>query len=489
MTLYSKTAHELIDNIKQNKISPKELLDSVFKRIEAVEDKVQGFISYDKESAYKQLEKIEKKHKKGRVYGIPVVIKDNICFKGHKTTCASKILYGKNGGYISPYSATVVEKLINEDAIIIGASNMDEFAMGSSTENSGIKLTHNPWDLDRVPGGSSGGSAALVSADETIFALGSDTGGSIRQPASFCGIVGLKPIYGEVSRYGLIAFASSLDQIGPLTKDVTDAALVMDIISGHDPKDSTSIPASSNIYGKYMSFLKNDVSGITIGFPKECKMEGLDPEVENAYDNAKKLYKSWGAKVVDVSLPHIDYSVAAYYIIATAEASSNLARFDGVQYGHRSGNAKNLIDMYFKTREEGFGPEVKRRILLGSYVLSSGYYDAYYKKAQKVRTLIKQDFEELFKQKGIDCLVLPTAPSAAFKIGEKIADPLQMYLSDIFTISANLAGLPAISLPGGFTKKGLPIGMQIIADSEDKLFQAGYTFEQRTDYHTKRPGL
>ncbi len=489
MTLNTKTAYELSEEIKQGKITITELLDSVFKRIDEVEEKVQGFVSIDKQGAYERAEILEEKIKKGdklgKLGGIPVVIKDNMCQKGKPTTCSSKILIGEKGGYRPPYNATVVEKLLQEDAVIIGNANMDEFAMGSSTENSGIKLTRNPCDFDRVPGGSSGGSAALVSADETIIALGSDTGGSIRQPASFCGVCGLKPIYGEVSRYGLIAFASSLDQIGPLTKDVRDSALVMDVIAGHDPKDSTSIRQEENIYGRYMSFLKNDVSGMKIGLPKECFKEGIDNEVAEAILNVKKLYESWGAEVVEVSLPHIDYCIAAYYIIATAEASSNLARFDGVEYGLRVDEEQGLVPMYFSTRRDGFGSEVKRRILLGTYVLSSGYYDAYYKKAQKVRTLIKQDFEVLFKDKGIDCLILPTSPTPAFKIGEKTDDPLQMYLSDIFTISLNLAGLPGISIPCGYSSAGLPIGLQIVTDAcanvgEEKLFRAAYTFEQRS---------
>ncbi|MBU0650868.1 Asp-tRNA(Asn)/Glu-tRNA(Gln) amidotransferase subunit GatA, partial [bacterium] len=418
MELYNKTAHELLKDIKNKKLSAVELTQAVFNRIDKVENKVNAYLYMDKQSALEQAKKIDEKIAKGesvgKLAGIPMAIKDNMCCKGRPVTCASKILIGEKGPYKPPYNATVVDKLIAQDAVIIGSANMDEFAMGSSTENSGIKKTSNPWDLKRVPGGSSGGSAAAVASGEAIIALGSDTGGSIRQPASFCGVVGLKPIYGEVSRYGLIAFASSLDQIGPLTKDVEDAALMMDIIAGHDSMDSTSIRDDEGIYGKYLSSLKNDVKGMKIGLPKECFVQGLDKEVEKVLLDAKKMFESCGAKVVEVSLPHVEYAVAVYYIIATAEASANLARFDGVQYGLRSKDCDDLSKVYFNTRDEGFGKEVKRRIMLGTYVLSSGYYDAYYKKAQKVRTLIKQDYEDIFKTQGIDAILMPTAPSAAF---------------------------------------------------------------------------
>ncbi|MDP2942414.1 MAG: Asp-tRNA(Asn)/Glu-tRNA(Gln) amidotransferase subunit GatA, partial [Candidatus Omnitrophota bacterium] len=420
-----------------------------------------------------------------KLKGIPVAIKDNICVEGELTTCASKILKG----FRPPYNATVIDKLLNAGAILMGKTNMDEFAFGSSCESSAYYPTLNPWDLERIPGGSSGGSAAAVAADEAIMALGSDTGGSIRQPAALCGVVGMKPTYGRVSRYGLIAFASSLDQIGPITKDVRDAALLLSVIAGFDNKDSTSVSPKKD-ETDYLKFLENDVKGIKIGIPKEYFVSGMDKEVERAVREAITLFRDLGAEIVDISLPHTEYAVAVYYIIATAEASSNLARFDGVEYGYRCGNPENILDMYERTRGEGFGPEAKRRIMLGTHVLSSGYYDAYYLKAQKVRRLIKDDFDRVFES-GIDCILTPTSPTAAFRVGEKSADPLSMYLSDIFTISVNLAGVPAISVPCGFTKTNLPIGMQLIGNffEEGKLFKAAYTYEQNTDWRKRKPKL
>ncbi|MCX5657643.1 MAG: Asp-tRNA(Asn)/Glu-tRNA(Gln) amidotransferase subunit GatA, partial [Candidatus Omnitrophica bacterium] len=411
----------------------------------------------------------------------------NICVKNELTTCSSKILEG----FFPPYNATVVEKLRSAGAVLFGKTNMDEFAFGSSCETSCFGPTRNPWDISRVPGGSSGGSAAAVAASETVAALGSDTGGSIRQPASFCGVVGLKPTYGRVSRYGLIAFASSLDQIGPITHDVTDAALLMNVISGHDEMDSTSVDLPVPDYTKALA---KNIKGMKLGVPREYFTEGIAPEVNEAIKKAVNLFKDLGASVKEISLPHTDYAVSVYYIVATAEASSNLARFDGVQYGYRtnnldSGEENSLIKMYSRTRAEGFGAEAKRRIILGTYVLSSGYYDAYYLKALKVRALIKKDFEEAFKE--CDCIVTPTSPTPAFKMGEKLENPLSMYLSDIYTISANLAGIPAMSIPCGFTKENLPIGLQILARpfDEESIFRLAYTHEQNNNWHLKRPNI
>lgn len=411
----------------------------------------------------------------------PISIKDNICIRGEETTCASKIL----AGHIPPYDATVIERLKAAGVIPFGHCNMDEFAFGSSSETSAYGPVRNPWNLDCVPGGSSGGSAAAVAADMTLAALGSDTGGSIRQPAAFCGVVGLKPTYGRVSRYGLIAFGSSFDQIGPLTKTVEDAALILNIIAGRDPRDSTSAPQPVPDYTKA---LKRDVKGLKIGLPKEYFIEGIDPEIEKSVRAAADLYKKLGAEIKTVSLPNTEHSVAVYYIVAVAEASSNLGRFDGVEYGLRV-PAKDLKEMYFETRDRGFGQEAKRRILLGTFVLSAGYYEAYYLKGQKVRTLIRQDFEKAFQE--VDLILAPTAPTAAFKIGEKSGDPLAMYLSDIFTIPANLAGVPAMSLPCGFTKDNLPIGMQLIARpfEEETIFRAAYAFEQEVEVYKRKPEL
>jgi aspartyl-tRNA(Asn)/glutamyl-tRNA(Gln) amidotransferase subunit A len=460
--------------------------ESVLSRIKAVDGKVKAYITVTEEVALRQAEEADKRIKGGDVssplLGIPIAVKDNLCTDGIKTTCASKIL----GNFVPPYDATVVRNLKKAGYVLCGKPNMDEFAMGSSTENSGFFVTKNPWDLDRIPGGSSGGSAAAIAAGECIGALGSDTGGSIRQPAACCGVVGLKPTYGRVSRYGLVAFASSLDQIGPITKDVTDSALLMNVLAGHDPNDSTSanIPVPD-----FTRALKKDVKGLKIGMPKEYFIEGMDPEVEKAVKDAVKTLEGLGAKVVEISLPHTDYAIATYYILATSEASSNLARYDGVKYGFRVQAPKDLLDLYMKTRDQGFGPEVKRRIMLGTYALSAGYYEAYYKKGQQARTLIKRDFDEAFKT--VDVIATPTAPTAAFKIGEKTTDPLQMYLSDIFTISVNLAGIPGMSLPCGFTKNNLPIGLQILGKhfDEETILHAAFAYEQATEWHTRRAKL
>ncbi len=478
--LYSLTAGELLSLLDKKSVKPEEIIESVYSRAQSVDKKIKGYINLDKEMALRHVKSLPAT---GKLKGIPVAVKDNICVEGELTTCASKILRG----FKPPYNATVIEKLRSAGAVVFGRTNMDEFAFGSSCENSSYFPTLNPWDTSRIPGGSSGGSAAVVSADEAIMAIGSDTGGSIRQPASLCGVVGMKPTYGRVSRYGLIAFASSLDQIGPFTKDIKDAALLLGVIAGFDEKDSTSVNVP---VPDYASCLKNDVKGMKIGIPKEYFVAGMDKEVEAAVREAIALLKGKGAQIVDVSLPHTEYAVAVYYILATAEASSNLARFDGVQYGYRCEDPANLLDMYERTRGEGFGAEAKRRIILGTYVLSSGYYDAYYLKAQKVRWLIKSDFDQVFEG-GCDCILTPTSPTAAFKVGEKSADPLSMYLSDIFTISVNLAGVPALSMPCGFTKGGLPIGMQLIGNffKEEDLFRVAYTYESNTDWHKRSPEL
>jgi len=457
-------------------------LIDVFKRIQEVEEKVRAYISLATDKAYEMAKDSEEyifSGKRSFVTGIPIAIKDNICTKNIFTTCASKILYN----FRPPYESTVTSRLLKDRYILVGKTNMDEFAMGSSTENSGFHITKNPWNLECVPGGSSGGSAAAVAADECIAALGSDTGGSIRQPASFCGVVGLKPTYGMVSRFGLVAFASSLDQIGPITKCVADSAILMNVIAGHDPMDSTSV-ALDKI--DFTESLGRDVKGFRIGIPKEYFIEGMDKDVEERVREAIVQLESLGCIPVEISLPHTEYAVATYYIVATSEASSNLARYDGVKYGLRV-EGKDLLDMYMKTRSRGFGAEVKRRIMLGTYSLSAGYYDAYYKKALQVRNLIRKDFESAFKE--VDFIVTPTSPSPAFKIGEKVEDPLQMYLSDIFTISVNLAGLPAISIPCGFSLKGLPIGFQIIGKPFDEkgILQLAYAYEQSTPWHKMKP--
>ena len=484
MELYKLTIHELHEKLKNREISAKELTESIFKRLSETEEKIKAYLTITKDEAQKQTEEADKDIKSGNaspLTGIPLAIKDNICTDGIKTTCASRILES----FIPPYDAAVITKLKKSGYILVGKTNMDEFAMGSSTENSAFGATRNPYDLDRVPGGSSGGSAAAVAADECIAALGSDTGGSIRQPAALCGIVGMKPTYGRVSRYGLVAFASSLDQIGPLTKDVADCAVMMNAISGHDPCDSTSanIPLPD-----FTKSLVKDVKGLKIGIPEEYFIEGIDKDVDKAVRDAIKLLEGLGAESVKIKLPNTGYAIATYYILATSEASSNLARYDGVKYGLRA-EGKDLIDMYMETRAKGFGSEVKRRIMLGTYALSAGYYEAYYKKAQQVRTLIKMDFDEAFKK--ADVIITPTTPTAAFKIGEKTQDPLQMYLSDIFTISVNLAGVPAASIPCGLTKGNLPIGLQIIGKpfDEETIIRTAYTFEQSTDWHKRKPNI
>lgn len=489
MGLFKLTAVELLEKLNRKETTAKELLFSLIGRIKETDAKVKAYVRLDKSAEPLSCGGPKAAaDDKQTLNGIPVSVKDNICTEGYNTECCSKIL----DGFKPPYDATVIQKLKREGAIILDIkTNMDEFAFGSSTENSYFGTTHNPWGLDYVPGGSSGGSAAAVASDEAILALGSDTGGSIRQPAAFCGIVGLKPTYGRVSRYGLIAFASSLDQIGPLTKDVRDSAILTKVISGHDPLDSTSIDIEVPDYTKSLAM---DIKGIKIGIPKEYFVEGMNPEVKKIVEEAICKLKSLGADYKQASLPHTQYAVPVYYIVATAEASSNLARFDGVQYGLRATNQKpksagRLIDMYKKTRGDGFGEEAKRRILLGTFALSHGYYDAYYLRALRVRTLIKQDFDEVFK--NFDCLITPTSPTPAFKIGEKVDNPLEMYLSDIYTISANLAGIPAISVPCGYTKNGLPVGLQILAKpfNEEMLFRVAYAYEQSTVWHKQKPNL
>lgn len=483
MELTDLTAVELLDLICQKKTTPFEVASAYLKRIQTKDAKVKSFVHLDSEIVLKKAKNI----KDGKLKGLPIAIKDNICVKDEPTTCASKIL--KN--FKPPYNATVVDKLEQEGALLLGKVNMDEFAFGSSCETSCYGPTHNPWDLERAPGGSSGGSAASVAARLAPWALGSDTGGSIRQPAAFCGIVGLKPTYGRVSRYGLIAFASSLDQIGPLTQDVKDAALLMNIISGYDVKDSTSAKLK---VPDYLKSLTENIKGLKIGIPKEYFIKGLDAQVKDAVFKAIELLKKMGAEFKEISLPQTEYAVATYYIVAPSEASSNLARFDGVQYGLRvKEEEKNsetlLIDMYIKTRGEGFGPEAKRRIILGTYALSSGYYDAYYLKALKARTKILEDFQKAFKE--FDCLITPTSPTTAFKLGERLDEPLSMYLSDIFTISANLAGIPAISIPCGFSKENLPVGLQILGKpfDEEMLFKVAYAYQQNTNWHRQKPQI
>jgi aspartyl-tRNA(Asn)/glutamyl-tRNA(Gln) amidotransferase subunit A len=485
MSLHKLTLLELQKQFKAGEITATEIVRAYCLRISQVEPKVRAFVTQAQESSSVQAEALDRKLKEWRktkpLTGMPLAIKDNICTDGVHTTCSSRMLQS----FIPPYDATVVAKLRAQEYILLGKTNLDEFAMGSSTENSAFGPSRNPWNLQRVPGGSSGGSAAAVAAEECVAALGSDTGGSIRQPAAFCGVVGLKPTYGRVSRYGLVAFASSLDQIGPITRDVSDAAFLLQAIAGHDPMDSTSVDRSVPDYTKALH--KRDLKGLKVGVPVEFFTEGLDPEVEQAVRAAIGELKNLGAEIREIRLPRTDAAVAVYYVIATAEASSNLARFDGVKFGFRAKETKDLLDLYMKTRQEGFGPEVKRRIMLGTYVLSAGYYDAYYGKAQAVRTLVCQDFEAAFKE--VDLIVTPATPTPAFKLGEKSEDPLQMYLSDIFTISVNLAGLPAIALPGGFSREGLPIGLQLIgrAFEEETILRAAHAYEQSTQWHRKRP--
>ena len=471
------TVHELIEKLDKNELTSKEIVEAYEKRINEKEKDVESFITLTLDEAKKQAEKIDES-RTGRLSGIPIGIKDNICEKNVKTTCASKMLEN----FVSPYDATVVEKLNENQIISLGKLNMDEFAMGSSTENSAMKITKNPWNLNKVPGGSSGGSAAAVAANLVPWALGSDTGGSIREPASFCGVVGLKPTYGLVSRYGLVAFASSLDQIGPITKDVRDAAILLNVIAGYDEKDSTSAKVEKINYEKS---LKNDVKGLKIGVPKEFFGDGINEEVKSKLKEAIETYKSMGAEVEEFSLDVAKYALATYYIIACAEASSNLGRFDGIRYGYRTKNYTNLKELYKNTRTEGFGEEVKRRLILGTYVLSSGYYDAYYKKAQKVRTFVKNQFDNAFKK--YDVLLTPVAPTTAFDIGQKSSNPMEMYLADICTVSINIASVPAISIPAGVDKQGMPIGMQLIGNrfQEQTILNAAYAFEQKTKFREK----
>jgi aspartyl-tRNA(Asn)/glutamyl-tRNA(Gln) amidotransferase subunit A len=479
------TISELAAKLSKREVSAREAMQSCLDQIARVDGQVHAFISHDAADALAQADAADQEISRGvkkPLLGVPVALKDVLAVKNQPLNCASKIL----GNFISPYDATVVEKLKAAGAIVFGRLNMDEFAMGSSTENSAFGATKNPWDTTRIPGGSSGGSAAAVAAQECIASLGSDTGGSIRQPAAFCGCVGLKPTYGRVSRYGLVAFASSLDQIGPFTKDVRDAATMLGVLSGVDPRDSTSVPQP---VPDYTAALTGDVRGLKIGLPKEYLIDGLDAEVKVAVDAAVKKFTELGAEVVEISLPHTDYAAAAYYIIAPAEASANLARFDGIRYGARVDGA-DPIELYSKTRGAGFGPEVKRRIILGTYVLSSGYHDAYYLHAQKVRTLIRRDFLKAFET--VDVIATPTTPTAAFKAGEKSGDPLQMYLSDIFTISCNLAGIPGLSVPCGFTKNPkLPVGLQLLGRpfGEETLLRAAHAYEQNTLWHKEKAVL
>ena len=481
------TLSELTAKLANREVSARAAMQACLDQIARVDGKIHAFISCDAADALAQADVADRELAQGGrsarcLLGVPVAVKDVLCVKNQPLNCASKIL----GNFISPYDATVIEKLKAAGAIVFGRLNMDEFAMGSSTENSAFGATKNPWDITRIPGGSSGGSAAAVAADECIASLGSDTGGSIRQPAALCGCVGLKPTYGRVSRYGLVAFASSLDQIGPFTKDVRDAATLLGVLSGVDPRDSTSVPQP---VPDYAAALTGDIKGLKLGLPREYLIGGLDAEVKAAVDAAVKKFTGLGAEIVEISLPHTDYAVATYYIIATAEASANLARFDGIRYGARVDGA-DPIELYSKTRGAGFGPEVKRRIILGTYVLSSGYHDAYYLHAQKVRTLIRRDFLQAFEQ--CDAIVTPTTPTAAFKLGEKSADPLQMYLSDIFTISCNLAGIPGISVPCGFTKNPrLPVGLQLLGRpfGEESLLKIAHAYEQATPWHKEKAAI
>lgn len=487
MELYELTVHELMDKLNKNEITSEDITKRYVSRINEKEDDIEAFVTVLSEDAESKAKEIDQKIEKGEITnklaGIPIGIKDNICTKGIKTTCSSKMLED----FVSPYDATVMDKINAENLITIGKLNMDEFAMGGSTENSYFKKTKNPWNLSKVPGGSSGGSAAAVASQMVPWALGSDTGGSIRQPSAFCGVVGLKPTYGLVSRYGLVAFASSLDQIGPITKDVRDSAILLNIIAGHDEKDSTSVDMPKKDYEKALT---GDIKGLKIGVPKEFFGEGINKEVKESLKQAIETYKKLGAEVEEFSLDIAKYALATYYIIACAEASSNLGRFDGIRYTYRAKNFKDLKDLYKKTRSEGFGAEVKRRIILGTYVLSSGYYDAYYKKAQQVRTLVKQEFKKAFEK--YDVILTPTSPIVAFDIGTKSSNPMEMYLSDICTVPVNIAGVPAISIPCGVDSNNMPIGMQLIGNyfDEETILNAAYTYEQATNFRSKyRPNI
>lgn len=485
MELYEQTMQGLHRQLKERKVSSVELTRAFLSRIEATDQAVNAFITVAAEQALAAAEAADQRIAAGQcetLTGIPLALKDIFLTDGVRTTCASKML----GNFVAPYDATAWAKLKAQGTVLLGKLNMDEFAMGSSCENSAFGPTRNPWNKDHIPGGSSGGSAAAIAAQQAVVTLGTDTGGSIRQPASHCGCVGLKPTYGRVSRYGVIAYASSLDQVGPMTRDVTDAALLLGAIAGHDPKDSTSVDCP---VPDYAAGLQQGVKGLKIGLPKEYFIEGLDPDVQQAMDQAIEVYRKLGAEFVGVSLPHTNYAVATYYLIATAEASSNLARYEGVRFGHRAAETGGLIDLMMQSRAQGFGAEVKRRIMLGTYALSSGYYDAYYLKAQRVRTLIQQDFIRAYEQ--VDLLLTPVAPTPAFRIGEKTADPLQMYLSDIFTIPVNLAGICGISIPAGMSRSGLPIGLQLLGRpfGEETILRAAYDFEQATDWHTRKAAL
>ncbi|MCH7559065.1 MAG: Asp-tRNA(Asn)/Glu-tRNA(Gln) amidotransferase subunit GatA [Planctomycetes bacterium] len=482
------SAKELRDRIAAGRISSLDATEAVFERIDKLEPVIGAYISTYRDRALEKAADVDRRiaagEPVGKLAGVPVAVKDNMCTTFGATTCASKILEN----FHAPYNATVVEKLLAADAVIVGKANMDEFAMGSSTENSGLKQTVNPWDTSRVPGGSSGGPAAAVVGRLCFAALGSDTGGSIRQPASFCGVVGLKPTYGRVSRFGLVAYGSSLDQIGPITRTVADSALMMNVIAGHDPADSTSVDETVAPVCDYLEKLDEPLKKLKIAIVPEF-VAGADEQVQKALNEAIDVYKELGAEIIEIDMPHLDYAIAAYYVIATAEASSNLARYDGVHYGHRSEKAENYIEVYSKSRAEAFGQEVKRRIMLGTYALSSGYYDAYYLKALKVRNLIRTDFTGAFEK--CDCIMMPVSPTTAFKIGEKIDDPLTMYLSDIYTIAVNLAGIPGISVPCGFDENNLPIGLQILAPAfaEDKLLRIARMFESQTEWHRARPDI
>lgn len=479
----SLTIHNIIGLLEKRECTSCDIVQELIDVIRSSDAAFNAYLSVDEEYALGQAEESDKRRdqgKSGKLLGVPIAVKDVLNVEGQPCSCASKILEG----YCSPYDATAIARLRDEGAVFLGRTNMDEFAMGSTTESSAFRVTRNPWNRDCVPGGSSGGSAAAVSADEAIAALGTDTGGSIRLPASFCGCVGLKPTYGRVSRYGLTAFASSLDQIGPITKDVRDAAILLEVMAGHDPLDSTSVDMP---FPDVESALVLDLSGMKLGLPKEYFAEGIDPEVERIVNEAVRTCEKLGAELIDVSLEMTRYAIATYYIIACAEASANLARFDGVRYGFRAEGADSPIDLYGKTRAKGFGPEVKRRIILGTYVLSSGYHEAYYGRAQKVRTLVRNDFEKAFQR--CDALLAPVAPTAAYRIGEKIKDPLQMYLGDIYTVPTNLAGICALSVPSGFTSARLPVGLQILGPAfrEDTIFRVGYAYEQSTEWHLEKP--
>lgn len=486
MKLFEQPAHVLHDMLVNKEITSLELTQAVLARIDEVEGDVQAYLTITREEALAQAKAVDEKIAKGEeiafLEGIPGAIKDNICTKGIKTTCASKILQK----FVPPYDATVMQKLEAQNPVVLGKTNLDEFAMGGSTENSAYHPTCNPWNTDCVPGGSSGGSAAAVAAGTAVWALGSDTGGSIRQPASFCGVVGMKPTYGRVSRYGLVAYASSLDQIGPITKDVTDCAHILNIIAGRDEMDSTSLDVQVPDFTKA---LVQDVKGLKIGLPKEYFVKGMDPEVEAAVKNGVKELEKLGAEVVEISLPNTDYAISTYYLIAPAEAATNLARYDGVSYGERAEDAADLVEMMTKTRTQYLGEEVKRRIMIGNYALSAGYYDAYYLKALKVRRLVKEDYDKAFKD--VDVIICPAAPSVAYKIGEKISNPLEMYLQDACTVPLNLAGLPGISVPCGYNKDKMPIGMQIIGKAldEETILRVAYTYEQSQSYHEDRAKL